>query len=93
MRGCDAAGFDQRAGSASFCSRAASELRRRGASKILPQTAHFFADGSVEEFEVLKHDSRIAKKRLAEKRLAKRRLAKIPLAKKRLAEKRIVEKG
>jgi hypothetical protein len=70
MRGCEAAGFDQRLGSASLVSRAASWVRRRGASKILPQAADFFADGSVEEFEVGEHGLRIAKKRLGMKRSA-----------------------
>jgi hypothetical protein len=85
MRGWEAAGFDQREGSASFCSRAASSERRRGASKILPQTADFFADGSVEEFEILKHKDRIAKKRAAVKLPADQRLAIKRFAVKRLA--------
>jgi hypothetical protein len=70
MRGWERAGFDQSDGSANFCSRAARSERRRGASKILPQAAHFFADGSVEEFEVGKHGFRIAKKRAGKKRSA-----------------------
>jgi hypothetical protein len=56
MRGWERAGFDQRPGSASLVSRAASSERRRGASKILPQAADFFADGSIGEFEIGQHD-------------------------------------
>jgi hypothetical protein len=59
MMGCERAGFDQREGSASLVSMAASSERRRGASKILPQAAHFFADGSVGEFEIGKHEYRV----------------------------------
>jgi hypothetical protein len=55
MMGWESAGFDQRDGSESLVSMAASSERRRGASKILPQAADFFADGSVEEFEVGEH--------------------------------------
>ena len=56
MIGCDSAGFDHSAGSASLVSMAASSVRRRGASKILPQTADFFADGSVSKFKIGEHD-------------------------------------
>jgi hypothetical protein len=55
MIGCDSAGFDHSAGSASFCSMAANSVLSRVESKILPQAAYFFADGSVGEFEVGKH--------------------------------------
>jgi hypothetical protein len=92
MRGWDAAGFDQMEGSASFDSRAAKSVRRRGASKVLPQAADFFADGSVCEFEILKHGFRIAKKQVAKKRSAKVRSARKRSAKKRFVQRRFVNK-
>jgi hypothetical protein len=56
MMGWERAGFDQRDGSERRVSMAASSERRRGASKILPQAADFFADGSIGEFEIRQHD-------------------------------------
>jgi len=53
MRGLEAAGSFQRAGSASFFSMSASSLRMRAGSKILPQVANLVADGSVSEFEIV----------------------------------------
>jgi hypothetical protein len=55
MRGWDCAGLAQTEGSESFSSRMASWERRRGESKILPQAADFFADGSVGELEIRQH--------------------------------------
>jgi len=53
IKGLDAAGSFQRAGSASFFSMSASSLRMRAGSKILPQVANLVADGSVSEFEIV----------------------------------------
>jgi hypothetical protein len=53
MMGLVAAGFFQRAGSASLVSISASSLRMRAGSKILPQVANLVADGSVSEFEIV----------------------------------------
>src|ERR1039457_6730112 len=53
IKGLVALGSDQRAGSASLVSMAASSLRMRAGSKILPQVAHLVAHGSVSEFEIV----------------------------------------
>jgi hypothetical protein len=88
MSGCDAAGFDQRLGSANLFSMAARSERRREESKILPQAADFFADGSVGEFEIGKHSSMLAEKRPGMKRLGMKRSGV-----ERLAEKRVLSRA
>jgi hypothetical protein len=52
IRGCDAAGLDHMAGSASFVSMSVSSRWRRAGSKILPQVADLIAHWSVGVFEI-----------------------------------------
>src|ERR1700722_17738640 len=55
MSGCEREASAQTVGSEIFSSMVASSRRSRAESKILPQSAHFFADRGVGVFVVAKH--------------------------------------
>src|SRR2546423_6007798 len=55
MTCCDLCGFDQRFGSEACLSTSASCWRRVPASKVLPEFAHFVAQGRIFAFEFFNH--------------------------------------